>query len=105
MGSHHIFFKIAWSIVGHNLAAAMHQFFQTSNMFPAFNLTNVVLVPKVQSPGTIKDFRLISCCLVVYKCITKILSNRLKSHMSSIISNNQSAFIAGISITDNVRIA
>ena len=39
---------------------------------------------------------------MVYKCITKILSNRLKPHMSTIISRNQSAFMAGKSITDNV---
>ena len=74
-------------------------------MFFVFNSTNIALVPKVQSLCTIKDFRPISYCSMVYKCITKILSNRLISHMSFIISNNQSPFIARRSITDNVLIA
>ena len=96
------FFKTAWSVVEHDVISAIMQFFHSNSMLPAFNSTSIALVPKTQSPCTIKDFRPISCCSVVYKCITKILSNRLKSHMSAIISCNQSAFIAGRSITDNV---
>ena len=99
------FFKAAWSVVEHDDISAIMQFFHSNSMLLAFNSTSISLVPKTQSLYTIKDFRPISCCTVVYKCITKILSNRLKSHMSAIISCNQSDFIAGRSITDNMLMA
>ena len=48
-----------------------------------------------------KEFRPISCCSVVYKCITKILTNRLKKILPTVIGKTQSAFIHGRSIVDN----
>ena len=50
-------------------------------------------------------FRPIACCNVVYKCIAKILANRMKCVLGSIISPNQSAFIAGKDITDNILLS
>jgi len=42
---------------------------------------------------------------VSYKIISKILVERLKHHLPSIISENQAAFIGGRNIMDNVIIA
>nr|DAD41264.1 TPA_asm: hypothetical protein HUJ06_015587 [Nelumbo nucifera] len=44
----------------------------------------------------------ISLCNTPYKIIAKILANKLKSVLNRIISPNQSAFIAGHQISDNV---
>jgi hypothetical protein len=51
------------------------------------------------------DFRPISCCNLIYKCITKILANRLVSYLEDLISPNQTAFIPNRSIAENVLLA
>ena len=63
------------------------------------------LIPKIENPLAIKDYRPISLANVVYKLISKILAERLKPWLNDILSENQSSFIPGRLITDNVLIA
>lgn len=39
----------------------------------------ITLVPKKVNPLKMGDFGPISCCNLIYKCITKLLANRLVS--------------------------
>lgn len=43
-----------------------------------WNTTTIVLIPKVDNPERITQFRPISLCNVVYKVISKMLASRLK---------------------------
>lgn len=53
-----------------------------------------------------KDFRLFSLCSSEYKCIAKILANRLKLVLPQVIEVAQSAFVKkDRSITDNILTA
>jgi hypothetical protein len=51
------------------------------------------------------DFWLIACCNIVYKCITKILANRMLPGLNDVISLNQGTFIPGRSIAENILLA
>ncbi|CAL1372090.1 unnamed protein product [Linum trigynum] len=99
------FFKEHWGLVGEEVTMATQEFFVTGRMRKEVNCTILALIPKVPNANTMKNFRPISCCNLVYKCISKIIANRLKKVLPKIISPNQSAFIKGRLITDNIIMA
>ncbi|MCI27595.1 LINE-1 reverse transcriptase like, partial [Trifolium medium] len=67
--------------------------------FPSFFIT---LIPKIDSPLRIGDFRPISLLGSLYKLVAKVLAGRLATVMDKLISRNQSAFIKGRHLVDGV---
>ncbi|GJW42180.1 sodium/hydrogen exchanger 6 [Tanacetum coccineum] len=56
----------------------------------------------VSTLAKINDYRPISCCNIIFKCISKIIANRIKGNLDDLVSINQSAFILGRRISDNI---
>lgn len=52
----------------------------------------IALIPKVDNPQSLNDFRPISMVGSLYKILVKVLANRLGSIIGSVISDIQSAF-------------
>lgn len=76
-------------------------FFQIGHMLRQLNHSFLVLLPKINHPTLIEQFRPISLCNVAYKVIAKILTGRLKEVISKLISPFQAAFVPGRTIQEN----
>ncbi|XP_073362462.1 uncharacterized protein [Aegilops tauschii subsp. strangulata] len=99
------FFQRHWSILKDEIIAEVSEFFATGIMPEGVNSTTIVLIPKVDNPKMMTEFRPISLCNVVYKIISKCLVNRLRPILGDVVSEEQSAFVPGRLITDNALIA
>ncbi|KAL4321960.1 hypothetical protein AHAS_Ahas14G0162700 [Arachis hypogaea] len=67
--------------------------------------TLVVLIPKVDNPSRMKEFRPISLCNVIYKIITKVVLQRLRPFLQDIIGPLQGGFIPGRGAPNNIIVA
>ncbi|GJZ13757.1 hypothetical protein Tco_0548987 [Tanacetum coccineum] len=95
-------FKEAWDIISVDICKAVKEFFTNGTLLKEVNHTTIALILKVATPLRINDFRPISCCNVLFKCISKIISNRVKGSLADLVSLNQSAFVPGRRISDNI---
>ena len=100
-----IFYKRFWEVIGDHVKIEVLNVLNGGPLPADWNNTTVVLIPKVKNPKCIKDLRPISLCNVIYKIVSKVLTSRLKVFIGNIISQNQSAFIPGRLISDNVLVA
>ncbi|GAA0172221.1 hypothetical protein LIER_26086 [Lithospermum erythrorhizon] len=96
------FYKRGSNVVGKEVVAPVKYFFATGVMPRTMNATTISIIPKKKYPVTMKDYRPISYCNVLYKCITKIMADRMKEVLPDIISDNQFAFVKRRVIGDNI---
>ena len=100
-----LFYREFWSIAKQDILNSTHAFFHSGSLLKSLNQTFLTLIPKVQFPDDVSQFRPISLCNVVYKIISKIMVERLKPLMDKLITPYQNAFIRGRNITDNILLA
>ena len=87
------FFNKYWKMLQHDIVSFVKDF-EVSGLIPrGCNSSFITLVPKVEDPLVISDFRPISLIGSQYKIIAKILANRLSRVISLVVGEVQMAYI------------
>ncbi|GAA0160909.1 hypothetical protein LIER_17351 [Lithospermum erythrorhizon] len=76
-----IFFQNYWNMVKDDLVNAVLVFLNNGIFLKKFNFTHITLIPKVERPICMGQFRLITLCNTVMKVISKALTVRLKNFL------------------------
>ncbi|KAA3490115.1 reverse transcriptase [Gossypium australe] len=72
-----LFFQKYWHIVGKEVLGYCLGVLNEGKEVDLANTTNIVLIPKVQKPTSLVNFRPISLCTVMYKLVAQIIANRM----------------------------
>ncbi|OMO71257.1 reverse transcriptase [Corchorus capsularis] len=104
-GFNGLLFQQNWEVVKDDIYAMVQSFFDSGRMLRELNNTDLVMIPKIKGPESVTQFRPISLCNYAYKIISKVMVNKLKGFMGDLVTENQSAFVHGRQIHDNVLIA
>ena len=96
------FIKDFWDILKDDLMRFLSEFHRNGRLAKGINNTFIALIPKVDSPQSLNNFRPISLVGSMYKILAKVLANRLRSVIGSVVSESQSAFIKGRQILDGI---
>lgn len=99
------FYQFHSEVLGSGVTNAVLEFLNGGTLPDSVNNTTIVLIPKVKHPQEMKQFRPISLCNVIYKVCSKVLANRLRPFLDDVVAEEQSAFVSGRLITDNVLVA
>ncbi|CAN1731965.1 Transposon TX1 uncharacterized 149 kDa protein [Linum perenne] len=72
------FYQFFWDLIGDDVFQAGCRCLEQGELAKEIRETNIVLLPKVEVPRTMKDWRPISLCSVLYMLVAKVLANRLR---------------------------
>lgn len=96
------FFVPNWDCVKSKVLRAVKDYFKKGKLLGEANRTHICLIPKGPNYERVEYFRPISLCNIIYKITDTCIAERLKTYLNELISLNQSTFIAGIKISENI---
>jgi len=83
------FIKDFWDILKVDVMRFLVEFHRNGRLSKGINSTFIFLIPKVDNPRRLNDFRPISLVGSMYKILAKVLANRLQSVIGLVISDSQ----------------
>ena len=84
-----LFFQHFWPMIEGDVTHSVLSWLNSSTLPNLLNHTFITLIPKKKNPSLVSDYHPISLCNVLYKIFAKVLANRLKKFLNSIINENQ----------------
>ncbi|XP_060200489.1 uncharacterized protein LOC132628743 [Lycium barbarum] len=99
------FYQKCWEVIKLDVIQMVRAFFCGCEIPQFITHTNLVLLPKKEVITTFSDMRPISLSSFSNKILSKILQNRLAKVLPNIISHNQTRFVKGRSIAENILLA
>lgn len=99
------FIEEFWEELKEDVMRFILDFHRNGKLTRDINTTFIALIPEFDSPQGLNDFRPISLVGCLYKMLSKVLANRLRAVMGSVISETQTAFVKDRQILDGISIA
>ena len=99
-GFNNEFTKDTWPVIKHEFYNLCNSFFENSCCLRSINGSYITLIPKVETPTVVNDFKPISLLNTSIKLLTKILATRLQQRITQLIHKNQYGFIKTRTIQD-----
>jgi len=96
------FFKTCWEIVRKDILEVVEDSRKSRTVLRALNASFIALIPKKEKAITLDRFRPIALCNVVYKIISKVISNRLKPILSTLVPEENTRYVEGRQILKNI---
>lgn len=96
------FFHEFWELIKTEVWELVEESKTMHWILPSLNATFIALVPKGEEPNTPDKNRLISLCNVIYKIISKVLANMLKPLLPLLIFPEQTGYVEGHHILENI---
>jgi hypothetical protein len=98
------FNKDFWVDMKDDLMRFVSDFHRNGKLLKGINNPFITLIDKKDCPQWLNDYRTISLVGRLYKVLVKLLANRLKDVIGSVISDAQSAFVKGRHIFDGILV-
>ena len=96
------FFKACWNIVKQDILQVVEDSRRHKTILKPLNSSFIALIHKQELAQTPDRFRPIDLCNVIYKIISKVVANRLKPLLPSLVSGEQSGYVEGRKILNNI---
>ena len=100
-----IFYQHYWDSIGDNVSSVVLSCLNLGTIPTSLNHTFITLIPKLKNSERVSNFRPISLCYILYKLISKVLVNRMKSLLPYVVLESQSAFQSDKAISNNILVA
>jgi hypothetical protein len=91
--------------IGEEMYKVILEFWKTEQLYPELLQGIIRLLPKKLDKINIKDWRPLTLLQIIYKIIAKLLAVRLGVILPDLISIQQTGFVPGRQILDNISIA